>query len=86
MLDDIKMKTLRHSMTALLFLLSVPACTTPYYGYSKEDWGKLTKDEQTAVKSEYELIVESRREQVHRDIIDARTQSVIDLGVNGPDH
>ena len=80
------MKTSVYTLTAILFLITAQACTTPYYGYSKDDWGKLTEAEQAIVKSDYETIIDSRKEQVHRDIIDARTQSVIDLGVNGPRH
>lgn len=80
------MKIPAYIITAILFLITTQACTTPYYGYSKDDWGKLSEDEQATVKGDYELIIDSRREQVHRDIIDARTQSVIDLGVNGPRH
>ncbi len=68
-----------------LFVIVVfQGCSTPYYGHSKEDWEKLSEEEHVAIKKEYQFIVDSRKEQTHKNTINAKTQSVIDLGIAGP--
>jgi len=68
----------------LLVIVVFQGCSTPYYGYSKEGWESLSDEERIAKKEEYQVIIDSKKQQAHKDIIDARTQSVIDLGVKGP--
>ena len=64
-------------------MIALLGCSTPYYGYSKDDWNNLSEEERIAIKKEYQFIIEARERQKHEDVIDARTQSVIDLGVEG---
>jgi len=61
----------------------VVSCATPYYGYSKSDWDKLTDEEQNAAKAEYKTIIDEKNEQRHQDTIDGMKQNVIDRGVRG---
>lgn len=60
-------------------LLTIQACTGPYYGHSKEDWNKLTYQEREKIKGEYKSIIDSRQIQEHDNKIKARDQSIIDF-------
>lgn len=77
------MKKLLPLFSSLLVVLFIQGCSALYYGHSKEDWDRLTDDEQAAIKLEYQTIIDSKRAQAHQDVINARTQSIIDLGVSG---
>jgi len=66
----------------ILALFSITCCTTPYFGYSKTDWKNLSKKERMTIKAEYKNIISAQREQKHTDLIDARKQSIISLGVD----
>ena len=61
------------------FLIS---CATPYYGYTKNDWESLSEEEQTAVKAEYQDIIDSKKEQKHKDLLESYKQKIIDAGVS----
>ncbi len=78
------MKTLDKLVKTLLLVIAAQACSTPYYGYTKRDWDRLSVEEQSTVKNEYQAIVGLKREQVHKDALDARTQSIVEYGVGGP--
>ena len=78
------MNTLYKPINILFLILAIQGCSTPYYGYSKEDWNSLSEEERIAIKKEYQSIIDSNREQQHKDILDERTQSIIDRGVEGP--
>ena len=67
----------------LSFTLAVAGCSSPYYGYTKADWNNLSDEQQIAIKQEYQNIIDSKSEQAHQDIIDARTRSIINRGVEG---
>ena len=69
---------------AVLLVFLLYGCTTSYYGYSKDAWNGMSEGERSSIKSEYELVLESRNKQGHQDVIDARMQSVIDRGAEGP--
>jgi len=81
-----EMNSLYKSITILLITISLQGCSTPYYGHSKSEWDKLSEEEQIAMKKEYQLIIDSKKEQKHKNIIDERTQSIIDRGVEGRKH
>ena len=51
-----------------------------YYGHTKEEWNKLTKEEQIVIIKDYEVIINSRHAQTHKDKINSRTQSIVDFG------
>jgi PBP1b-binding outer membrane lipoprotein LpoB len=78
------MNRFKISPVLLLVILVFQGCSTPYYGHSKASWEDLSEEERTAIKKEYQFIIDSKKEQAHVDKIDARTQSVIDHGVEGP--
>lgn len=78
------MAILDKSIKALLLVITLQGCSTPYYGYTKRDWNRLSAEEQDAVKAEYQEIVDFKRGQAHDDTLDARTQSIIDYAVDGP--
>ena len=78
------MNIMNNSIKILLVIIALQGCSTPYYGHSKIEWDNLSEVEKVAVKKEYQFIIDSKVTQKHKDIIDARTQSVIDFGVEGP--
>ena len=57
------------------------SCVTPYYGYSKEEWQKLTELEKKTAQEEYEEIIRFKYRQEHEDQFEERKQSVINRGV-----
>jgi hypothetical protein len=61
-------------------VLALNACSVFYFGHTKEEWNRLTEAEKSAVKVEYQQAINSREEEKHTDIINSRTQSVIDYG------
>ena len=62
-----------------VFLLA--SCATPYYGYSKQEWQKLTEVEKKAAQKEYEEIIRFKYHQKHEDQLEDRKQSVINRGL-----
>lgn len=60
--------------------LALNACSIFYFGHTKEEWNRLTEAEKSAAKAEYQQAINSREEEKHTDIINSRTQSVIDYG------
>jgi len=72
------------SIISVLFILQ--ACTTQYYGHTKNEWDNFSKEEKMAIKLEYQEIIDSRNKQAHKDIINSRTEQVIDMGVNPGRH
>lgn len=78
------MPTLNKLIQTLLLIITIQGCSTPYYGHTKRDWERLSAEEQSAVKAEYQAIVDYKRNQAHDDTLDARTQSIVDYAVDGP--
>lgn len=78
------MKKLAGVYSAIFIMILLQGCSTPYFGYSEKEWQKLSDEERAVKREEYQPIIDSRGERAHTDVIDARTQSVIDRGVNGP--
>ena len=62
--------------------IMVQGCSTPYYGYTKENWNDFTEEEKALIKNEYQAITDIRNSQSHANKINKRTQSVIDYGVS----
>jgi len=73
---------LNYYLITIILLTLMPGCSALNYGYSNEEWNKLTEVEQTNIKNEYQEIIDSRKDQEHNKIIEARDQQVIDVGVN----
>jgi len=71
---------LSQSLVLFLVLISI-GCATPYYGYSKEDWEQLTKEEKQAAKAEYQEIIDYQYRRNHEDQFEARKQQVIQRGL-----
>ncbi|MFV2061344.1 MAG: hypothetical protein ACC653_11725 [Gammaproteobacteria bacterium] len=61
-------------------VLLIVSCATPYFGYSKTDWDNFTEEERTEIQVEYRKIIAIQKNLDHTDIINDRTQSVVDLG------
>lgn len=74
-------------MKRLLFIISslfiIQSCAKPYYGYSEEQWNKLSSLERESIKSEYKTILDSKQSQDHDNIINARDQSIKDFAKEG---
>lgn len=68
----------------IIFIALLQGCSTPYFGHTEEGWNRLSEEQRLAIKKEYELAIDYKNSQRHRDKIDARTQSIIDRGVEGP--
>lgn len=76
----------QYGLVMLAFLLMVQGCSAPYYGYTKEQWDKLSAEQKAEARKEYQAILDARNQQAQDDKIDARTQSIIKLGTRKPDH
>ena len=68
------------SLAVTAFLMV--SCATPYYGYSKQEWQKLSEEEKQAVQTEYEEIIQFKYRQEHEDQFDDRKHQIINRGVN----
>ena len=68
---------------AIITITFLQGRSTPYYGYSKSDWDALSEVDKTLIEKEYVFIKNTREGQKLKDMINARTQSIIHLGVNG---
>lgn len=80
---DLLVKTLFNLIKTIFVVVIMQGCATPYYGYSKSDWDAMSEIDKVAIKEEYEFIKNTQAQQKHKDIIGARTQSIIDRGVKG---
>jgi hypothetical protein len=76
-----KMKNLYY---LLLFstIFIIQACSTPYYGHTKDQWNNFSETEKISIKTKYKTITNIRNAQSHTNKINERTQSVIDYGVS----
>jgi predicted DNA-binding protein (MmcQ/YjbR family) len=69
-----------NTLSVIAISLLLQACSTFYFGHTKEEWDSLTEDERLSAEKEYKHIIDSRQEVNHNDKIDERTQSIIDSG------
>ncbi len=76
------MKILNYSFLLMISASLLQACSSPYYGYTKNEWDSLTDEQRTIVKEEYQAVITARNNQSHTDKLDERTQSIIEFGVN----
>jgi hypothetical protein len=77
------MKITKSILITFSMLTMLQGCSTNYYGHSKEEWDNFSREEQIAIEKEYQSIIGTANAQKHKDIIDARKQSIIDLGTTG---
>jgi len=77
------MKSLLCCIGIFFIALGIQGCAAPYYGLTGEEWNSLSEDEQAAVKAEYRDILALQEGQKRRKLHDARTQSIVDYGING---
>jgi len=70
----IQIKLLLLHILALLLI----SCASPYFGYSYDEWKKLSEIEQIEIKSEYEKIIATREIEKHQDTIDDITKSFVE--------
>lgn len=68
--------------TITILILICSGCMKPYYGYSENEWIKLSDQEKKAVKLEYQQIINAKNSQRHADLVEERKQEVIDFGVS----
>jgi TRAP-type C4-dicarboxylate transport system substrate-binding protein len=76
------MKRLSHFI--LLFALAIMACANSYYGYSKEEWDKLSPEQQQAAKQEYEEILKKKKDLEHDQLLRERDEQIIRRGLGEP--
>lgn len=76
------MKKLYSLLLFAIALTLVQSCSSPYYGYTNDEWTNFSEKEQNSIKTDYQTITNIRNAQSHTDKINERTQSVIDYGVN----
>ena len=74
----------RFSHLVLLFFLAFTACASSYYGYSKEEWDKLSEEQKQAAKQEYEEILKKKKDLEHDQLLRERDQQVIRRGLGEP--
>lgn len=65
----------------LLITIFCAACMHPYFGYTEAEWNRLPGKQRQAIKAEYQPIIDAKHAQRHDELIEERTQQVIDLGV-----
>lgn len=74
----------RFSHLMLLFALAIPACASSYYGLSKEEWDKLSPEQQQAAKQEYEEILKKKKDLEHDQLLRERDEQIIRRGLGEP--
>jgi len=57
-------------------------CATPYYGYTKTEWEKLSDEEKKVAQAEYDEIIHFKYRQEHEDQFDDRKQQIINRGAS----
>ncbi|WP_455220375.1 hypothetical protein [Kaarinaea lacus] len=65
----------------IIIILVLSACATPYYGYSKKEWERLSEEEKQAAQAEYKEIINYKLRRKHEDQFEARKQQIIQRGV-----
>jgi TRAP-type C4-dicarboxylate transport system substrate-binding protein len=68
----------------LLLTLIFTACANTYYGYSKEEWDKLSPEQQQAAQQEYEEILKKKKDWEHDELLRERDEQVIRRGLGEP--
>ena len=69
----------------LLFsVFTISVCASPYYGYSKEEWDKLSEQQQQVVKKEYEDMLKKKKDLEHDQLLRDRDEQIIRRGLGEP--
>ena len=68
----------------LLLSLVFTACASDHYGYSKEEWDKLSPEQQQAAKQEYEEILKKMKDWEHDQLLRERDEQIIRRGLGEP--
>ncbi len=68
----------------LVFIMSFTACASPYYGYNKEEWEKLSPQQQQVVKKEFEEIQKKKKDLQHDQLLRERDEQIIRRGLGEP--
>jgi TRAP-type C4-dicarboxylate transport system substrate-binding protein len=69
----------------ILFLtLKLTACANSYYGYSKQEWDKLSAEQQQAAKQEYEEILKRKKDLEQDKLLRDRDEQIIRRGLGEP--
>lgn len=68
----------------LLLTLVFTACANSYYGYSREEWDKLSPEQQLAAQQEYEEILKKKKDWEHDQLLRERDEQVIRRGLDEP--
>ena len=68
----------------LISVLTFSACANPYYGYSKEEWDKLSEQQQQAVKKEYAEMLKKKKDLEHDQLLRERDEQIIRRGLGEP--
>ena len=67
-------------LCTILVIILLLGCATPYYGYSKTEWEKLSDEEKKAAQTEYDEIIQFKYRQKHEDQFEDRKQQIINRG------
>ena len=68
----------------LLLSLVFTACASDHYGHSKEEWDKLSPEQQQAAKQDYEEILKKKKDWEHDQILRERDEQIIRRGLGEP--
>ena len=72
-------------LSGILFsLVTLVACANSYYGYSKEEWDKLSEQQQQAAKQEYEEMLQKKKDLEHDQLLRERDEQIIRRGLGEP--
>lgn len=69
-------------MSLFMATLATSGCATDYYGYSKQQWNALSREQQAVVIEQYDYILQEKEQQRHEDLIESYRQKVIERGVD----
>ena len=74
----------RLSHFILLCSLAATACASSYYGCSKEEWDKLSSEQQQAARQEYEQIIKEKKDLEQDQKLRERDAQIIRRGLGEP--
>ena len=65
-------------------VLTISSCASPYHSYSKEEWDKLSDQQQRMVKKEYEAILKKKIDLEHDQLFREQDEQIIRRGLGQP--
>ena len=78
----VSLKRMQCGVLISVFIFS--ACADSHYGYSKEEWDKLSDQQQRMVKKEYEAILKKNKDLEHDQLLRERDEQIIRRGLGQP--